>query len=107
MFIFVVTVTLALAAAMAVVAAARYRLPVEFIPAVAVLAVFAGTVPAWADGVPGRSWPAAVCLLSAAAMLLAAGWAWRTRVAQLRPGWGRLLRRETVAEAEAAAEDRD
>ena len=105
MFIVVVTVTVALAAVMAAVAAARYRLSVEFVPAVIIFAVFAATVPAWADGVLGRSWPAAACLLSAAVMLLAAGWAWRTRAAQLQPGWGRLLERE--AAAEAAAEDRD
>ena len=105
MFIVVVTVTVALAAAAAVVAAARYRLSLEFVPAVIVFAVFAGTVPAWADGVLGQAWPAAVCLFSAVVMLLAAGWAVRSRAAQLLPGWGRLLQREVAAEAEAAAAD--
>ena len=107
MFIVVVTVTVALAAVAAVVAAARYRLSLEFVPAVIVFAVFAGTVPAWADDVLGRAWAAAVCLSSAAVMLLAAGWAVRSRAAQLRPGWGRLLQREVAAEAEAAAADEE
>jgi hypothetical protein len=106
-FIAVVTVTVALAAAVAVVAAARYRLSLEFVPAVIVFAVFAGTVPAWADDVLGRAWPAAACLSSAVVMLLAAGWAVRSRAAQLRPGWGRQLQREVAAEAEAAEEDAD
>jgi len=72
---------------------------------VIIFAVFAGTVPAWVDGVFARAWPAAVCLFSAVVMLLAAGWAVRSRIAQLLPGWGRLLQREV--EAEAAAEDAD
>ncbi len=107
MFIVVITVTVALGAAVAGVAAARYRLSLEFVPAVVISAVFAGTVPAWVDGVLGRAWPAAACLSSAVVMLLAAGWAVRSRAAQLLPGWGRLLQREVSAEAEAAAEDRD
>ena len=107
MFIVVVAVTVAVAAAVAAAAAARYRLSVEFVPAVIIFAVFAGTVPVWVDGVLGRAWPAAVCLFSAAVMLLAAGWAVRSRSAQLLPGWGRLLQREVAAEAEAEAEDRD
>lgn len=105
MFTIAVTMTVALGAAAAAVAAARYRLSVEFVPAVTMFAVFAGTVPAWADGVLAQAWPAAVCLFSAAVMLLAAGWAVRSRVAQLLPGWGRQLRREV--EAEAAAQDAD
>ncbi|MDA8320915.1 MAG: hypothetical protein M0030_14090 [Actinomycetota bacterium] len=105
MFTVAVTVTVALGAAVAAVAAARYRLSVEFVPAVIIFAVFAGTVPAWADGAFGRAWPAAVCLVSAVVMLLAAGWAVRSRSAQLLPGWGRVLEREV--EAEAAAEDAD
>jgi hypothetical protein len=106
-FIAVVTVTVGLAAAAAVLAAARYRLPVELVPAVTIFAVFAGTMPAWEDGAFGRAWPAAVCLFSAVAMLAAAGWAVRTRSAQLLPGWGRLLHREVATEAEAQAEDQD
>ena len=106
-FIAVVTVTVALAAAVAAVAAARYRLSLELVPAVIIFAIFAGTMPAWVDGVLGRAWPAAVCLFSAVVMLLAAGWAVRSRVAQLLPGWDRRLRREVAAEANAAAEDWD
>ena len=105
MFTIAVTVTVALGAAAAAVAAARYRLSVEFVPAVIIFAVFAGTVPVWAGGVFAWAWPAAVCLFSAVVMLLAAGWAARTRSAQMRPGWGRLLRREV--EAEAAEQDAD
>jgi hypothetical protein len=98
-------VIVALGAAVTGAAAARYRLSLEFVPAVIISAVFAGTVPAWVDGMLGRAWPAAVCLFSAVVMLLAAGWAVRSRAAQLLPGWGRLLQREV--EAEAAAEDAD
>ncbi len=107
MFIVVITVTVALGAAVAGVAAARYRLSLEFVPAVVISAVFAGTVPAWVDGVLGRAWPAAACLSSAVVMLLAAGWAVRSRVAQLLPGWGRLLQHDVAAEAEATAQDWD
>jgi len=104
-FIVVVTVTVALAAATAVLAAARYRLPVELVPAVIIFGVFAGTVPAWADGAFGRAWPAVICLCSGAVLLATAGWAVRTRSAQLLPGWSRLLQREVAGEA--AAEDED
>ncbi len=100
-----VTVTVALAAAAVAIAAARYRLPVELVHAVTIFSVFAGTVPAWVGGAFGRAWPAAICLCSGAVMLAAAGWAVRTRSAQLLPGWSRLLHREV--EAEAAAEDED
>jgi hypothetical protein len=106
-FIVVLTVTVTLGAVAAAVAAARYRLSAELVPPVIIFAVFAGTVPAWADGVRAAAWPAAICLLSAGVMLLAAGWAWRSRAAQLLPGWARLLEREVAAEADAAAEGRD
>ena len=89
-----VTVTVALGAAVAAVAAARYRLSVEFVPAVIIFAVFAGTVPAWVDDVLARVWPTAVCLSSAVVMLMAAGWAVRSRGAQLPPGWGAGQRAE-------------
>jgi hypothetical protein len=72
-FTVAVTVTVALGAAVAAVAAGRYRLSVEFVPAVIIFAVFAGTVPAWVDGVLAQAWPAAVCLFSSVVMLLAAG----------------------------------
>lgn len=105
MFAVTVAVTAALGAALAVTAAARYRLPVELVPALIVFAVFAGTVPAWADGVLASAWPAAVCLVSAVVCFLAAAWAVRSRMAQLLPGWGGRLQREV--EAESAAEDVD
>lgn len=105
MFTVAVTATVALGAAVAAVAAVRYRLSVEFVPAVIIFAVFAGTAPAWVDGAFARAWPAAVCLFSSVVMLLAAGWAVRSRGAQLLPGWARVLEREV--EAEAAAEDAD
>ena len=105
MFTIAVTVTVAVGAAVAAVAAARYRLSLAFVPAVSIFAVFAGTVPAWVDGMFAQAWPAAVCLFSAVVMLLAAGWAVRSRIAQLLPGWDRLLQRQL--EADAAAEDAD
>ena len=105
MFTIAVTVTVALGAAVSAVAAARYRLSLEFVPAVIVFAVFAGTVPTWVDGVFTRAWPAVVCVFSAVVMLLVAEWAVRSRIAHLLPGWGRLLRRDV--EAEAAPQDAD
>src|SRR5258708_40285341 len=95
----------ALGAAVAAVAAARYRLSVEFVPAVIIFAVFAGTVPAWVDGAFARAWPAAVCLFSAGGMLLAGGGGGRGRGAPPRPGWGRVL--ERGGEAGGGAKDRD
>lgn len=74
-------------------AASHFRLAIELIPAVMVMAFALLSLPAWW----AASWPAWLILVSAVGGfvgLLASVWAWRTRTAQLRPRWWRGFERE-------------
>lgn len=93
------------AAAVIAAAAARYRLPVEFIPATALLAGVAATLPIWLGGPTGHAWAIALCAASALTMITAAARGLHTRGAQLSPGWSRRLERRVAAESGPGAHD--
>ena len=91
MFVDLVVATVVVGAVGAGLAAGRYRLAVEFVPALVILAGFAAFAPAWVAGMINRTWPVALSEAAAAAMAMAAAFCLRTRAAQLLPGWFRTL----------------